>query len=236
MSATFSQLIADQDEQVDICVTFVLLWIAAADGAIDIKEHEYIHKYFGSLAGNSPIYEKLMRSIANNEIDSLISAFKILKYQLKNEERDFFIDIAVGMSVANGHLAISQNHILRLCSDLLDFSAEVLKKKFLIKTGEALPELGDPSSVEWWIEEEGDPYDTTGWQADSSSLNDMGKSEAYRVLGVSRKASALDIKRAYRKLAQHHHPDRHQNKDAEAINAAELAFLRIRQAYETLKT
>lgn len=235
MSATFNKLLANQDQQIDICVTFVLLWIASGDGAIDIKEHEYIHKYFGSLAAESSVYEKLMRAVANNEVDSLIAAFKILKYQLKNEERDFFIDIAVGMSVANGHLAISQNHILRLCSDLLDFSTEILKKKFLIKTGEALPELGDPSSVDWWIEEEGDPYDTAEWQVDAGSSSDMGKSEAYRALGVSRKASALDIKRAYRKLAQHHHPDRHQDKGADAIAAAELAFLRIRQAYETLK-
>lgn len=235
MSASFNKMIANQDQQIDICVTFALLWIAASDGAIDIKEHEYIHKYFGSLAAESSVYEKLLRVVANDEIDSLIAAFKVLKFQLKNEERDFFIDIAVGMSVANGHLSISQNHILRLCSDLLDFPIEFLKKKFLRKTGEALPELGDPSSVAWWIEEEGDPFDTAEWQAGSPSSSDMGKSEAYRILGVSRKASALDIKRAYRKLAQHHHPDRHQDKDADAIAQAELAFLRIRHAYEALK-
>ncbi|GAB1263998.1 hypothetical protein NBRC116493_08480 [Aurantivibrio infirmus] len=235
MSATFDKLIAQQDQQIDICVTFILLWIAASDGAVDIKEHEFIHKYFGSLAADSAVYEKLMRTVADNEIDSLIAAFKALKFQLKNEERDFFIDIAIGMSVVSGHISISQNHILRLCSDLLGFPKEYLAKKFLKKTGEALPELGDPSSVDWWFEEEGDPYESTGWEDSTASKETMGKSEAYRILGVSRKASALEIKRAYRKLAQHHHPDRHQDKDSDSIEAAELAFLRIRHAYETLK-
>lgn len=51
----------------------------------------------------------------------------------------------------------------------------------------------------------------------------------YQTLGVSRDAKPEEIKRAYRKLAQKHHPDR--NKEA---NAA-AKFSQVNEAYEVLK-
>ena len=53
-------------------------------------------------------------------------------------------------------------------------------------------------------------------------------SDYYKVLGVDRKASQEDIKKAYRKLARKYHPDT--NKDA----GAEDRFKQISEAYDTL--
>src|SRR5215210_1009978 len=50
----------------------------------------------------------------------------------------------------------------------------------------------------------------------------------YKVLGVDRKASQEEIKKAYRKLARKYHPD--QNKDA----GAEDRFKQVSEAYDTL--
>src|SRR5215213_5389078 len=50
----------------------------------------------------------------------------------------------------------------------------------------------------------------------------------YKVLGVDRKASQDEIKRAYRKLARQYHPDT--NKDA----GAEERFKRVSEAYDVL--
>ena len=57
----------------------------------------------------------------------------------------------------------------------------------------------------------------------------MRYKDYYDILGVSRTASADDIKKAYRKLAQKHHPD--VSKEA----GAEDRFKEIGEAYETLK-
>lgn len=53
----------------------------------------------------------------------------------------------------------------------------------------------------------------------------------YSTLGVSKDASADDIKKAFRQKAMQHHPDR---KTAEEKPAAEAKFKEISEAYETL--
>src|SRR5215831_2781333 len=57
----------------------------------------------------------------------------------------------------------------------------------------------------------------------------MKYKDYYSILGVDRKASADDIKRAYRKLARKYHPD--VSKEANA----EEKFKEVAEAYETLK-
>ena len=55
------------------------------------------------------------------------------------------------------------------------------------------------------------------------------KRDYYDVLGLSRSASEEDIKKAYRKLAMKHHPDRNpDNKGSEA------QFKEAKEAYEVL--
>jgi len=58
----------------------------------------------------------------------------------------------------------------------------------------------------------------------------MSKKDFYQVLGVEKKASADELKKAYRKLAMQYHPDKNAgNKDAEA------KFKEISEAYDVLK-
>jgi molecular chaperone DnaJ len=57
----------------------------------------------------------------------------------------------------------------------------------------------------------------------------MAKRDYYEVLGVSRTASADEIKKSYRRLAMKHHPDR--NKDD---TSAEGKFKEAKEAYEVL--
>ncbi len=59
----------------------------------------------------------------------------------------------------------------------------------------------------------------------------MAKRDYYEVLGVSKSASADEIKKAYRRLAMKYHPDRNKD-DGEA---SESKFKEAKEAYEVLK-
>ncbi|WP_455373660.1 molecular chaperone DnaJ [Limibacillus halophilus] len=58
----------------------------------------------------------------------------------------------------------------------------------------------------------------------------MAKGDYYEILGVSKDASADDLKKAYRKLAMQYHPDR--NPDSKE---AEQKFKEVNEAYDALK-
>src|SRR3978361_1814792 len=59
----------------------------------------------------------------------------------------------------------------------------------------------------------------------------MAKRAYYETLGVPKNASEDDIKKAYRKLAMKHHPDRNQGDDAKK---SEEKFKDAKEAYEML--
>ena len=58
----------------------------------------------------------------------------------------------------------------------------------------------------------------------------MSKKDYYETLGVSRDASEADLKKAYRRLAMKHHPDR----NTEDSDAAEAKFKEAKEAHEVL--
>jgi molecular chaperone DnaJ len=58
----------------------------------------------------------------------------------------------------------------------------------------------------------------------------MSKKDFYEILGVDKKASAEDLKKAYRKLAMQHHPDKNPGD-----KKSEHKFKEISEAYDTLK-
>ena len=58
----------------------------------------------------------------------------------------------------------------------------------------------------------------------------MAVIDYYEILGISKKATANEIKKAYRKLARKYHPDLNPDN-----KKAELKFKEINEAYATLK-
>lgn len=72
----------------------------------------------------------------------------------------------------------------------------------------------------------------------AGALDTARVNDAYAVLGVDKSCTNDDIKKAYRRLMNKHHPDKivASNPDATELAAAEQRTREIRSAYETLKS
>ncbi len=60
-------------------------------------------------------------------------------------------------------------------------------------------------------------------------------SSAYKVLGINDSVSDEEVKKAYRKMAVKHHPDKYNQLGEEQQKAAKEKFQKIQQAYEQIK-
>ncbi len=60
------------------------------------------------------------------------------------------------------------------------------------------------------------------------------RKDYYKILGISKSASGEEIKKAYRKSALLHHPDRHVSADEAARVEEERIFKEVSEAYSVL--
>lgn len=77
--------------------------------------------------------------------------------------------------------------------------------------------------------------DTSGSSAHSSQSVDIEWLKALAVLGLDEGATQKEVKVAYLRMAQVHHPDKYAALDDEAVEAATKAFTRIQNAYDYLR-
>lgn len=233
MEPQLADLLAQSGRRVEISVAFALLWLAAADGIIDVNTHACLNGHYEAIPEGLDKSDTLLAIIAANDLDSFLLACRILHRELKQEEKNAFLELAIAVAHANGELTTSANHIVRLYGDLLGFSPDELQARYRERTGTELPEPGDLSSVLWWEAKEQRSFSEETHYFFSPGKR-FSRAEAFAVLGLQKEAQSTDIKRAYRRLVQNYHPDRYEAQGTDARQVAESNFLRVQQAYEVL--
>ncbi len=119
-----------------------------------------------------------------------------------------FLEIQIATAMADGKVHASERRILFSIGEQLGFDRAAIEHLFsFIESGEAI-------------------------DSGKSSLSD-----AYEVIGVSRKASDAEVKKAYRRLMSQHHPDKLAAKGLpeEMMKLATEKTQEIKSAYEQIK-
>ena len=119
-----------------------------------------------------------------------------------------FLEIQIGTAFSDQKLHPAEKDILYKIADVLGFPREQLDHLFHLAGGVPSP------------------------RTEKAAIH-----EAYEILGVAKSASDADVKKAYRRLMNQHHPDKLVSKGLpeEMIKLANEKTQQIREAYELVK-
>ncbi|WP_243318723.1 J domain-containing protein [Geothrix paludis] len=141
---------------------------------------------------------------------------------------------ALELALGSCSLPLSQNLVLRTVAEALGLEITELEAACRERTGAGLPPLWDPSRPEAWpAAGAGRP----GPKAGTGAPGEGGRIawiKALALLGLEEGATKEEIRRAFHRISKVHHPDHYAAHGIEATHEAELAFRRIREAYDFL--
>ncbi|WP_456296637.1 co-chaperone DjlA [Vibrio sp. AK197] len=141
----------------------------------------------------------------------------------------FFLELQVSAAFADGELHPSERNVLHKIARGLGFSSEQLEQRLRMQEAAFRFQRGGSSHSG----QQGGQY-SGQWQQASQSDQ---LADAYDVLGVSESADSKEVKRAYRKLMNEHHPDKLMAKGLppEMMNVAKEKSQEIQSAYDLIK-
>jgi DnaJ like chaperone protein len=141
----------------------------------------------------------------------------------------FFLELQISAAFADGDVHPSERNVLHKIARSLGFSSDQLERRLRMQEAAFRFQQGG----NFGGQQQG--YQQSGqWQQASQAER---LTDAYDVLGVSEDADAKEIKRAYRKLMNEHHPDKLMAKGLppEMMNVAKEKSQEIQNAYDLIK-
>ncbi len=225
-------LLRRSENQLHLCVSLILLWIASSDGDVHEQERNFLFKHMESV--NHDTYLQLKKIIDRQDIGSFIVVCGVIKNVLDESLKESLLMISISIAIADNRLAISEIQILHLIADLVNYSPVSLKTLYKEMTGSEFPSPGDPSSMAWWQSKQKKRQQSHNEKKRHQHHSIMSRDEAFVILGLRLNATQDDIRRAYKRLAHTHHPDRFSSLGPDAADAAHAMFIRIAQAYKVL--
>lgn len=135
----------------------------------------------------------------------------------------FFLELQISAAFADGSLHPKERDVLHVVAEVLGFSAAQLERR--LKMQEAAYRFQQSGGYEGHH---------GGFQ--KQTTQDQLKA-AYEILGVESTADAKELKRAYRKLMNEHHPDKLAAKGLppEMLEVAKEKAQEIQNAYDVVK-
>ena len=225
------------------CVTILLAWAMLSDGYIDDNEMAFLQKIAEPLGPEA--IPTILDALKKGDYIDIQLACELLKDTFDRNEQLHFLELIILMTVADGYLNFAEMQIIGFVADLFGISASQVKATYKEITGREMPPLADASSKAWWdsvsskskSKSSSSNRNSNGYSSGTRSNGhaNITRIKALAVLGLDEDANQDDIKSAYRRMAQVHHPDKFHSLGEEAVKAAEQSFSRIQVAYDYLR-
>lgn len=197
----------------------VMGYIAKADGRVSEVEIRLADQVMSQMLLDEE-QRKVARNLFNEgkqsgfDIDGVLRQFKTechRRFQLIQ----MFLEIQIATLLADGIIHDKERETIYYIADQLGVPRQLIDQLIMMVQGQQ--------------------YYSTGSTQKHTTQSDL--SNAYAVLGVEAKASDDEVKKAYRRLMNQHHPDKLVSKGLpeEMIKIATEKTQEIRKAYEKIK-
>lgn len=207
---------------------FVLLAVAVikADGRIYKQEREFVRKKFQHDFGTE-LAEKYLANLEiclkkSVNVDALCYN---INYNFELEEKLQILDFIVGIAVSNGILVRSEEELLKKIARKISVPYRTLRS-LLSMHNYTFKDAHEQTKQKTQNEQR---------QTDSKTAPRNSLARAYSVLEIQSSATNEEVKKAYRRLAKLHHPDRVLNLGPEFQLSAKEKFQKLQEAYDLIK-
>ena len=197
--------------------------IAKADGRVSESEISMARNIMRQMQLNSDQEKKAVELFTKGKapdfpLEDVIDNFHRECHHNRNLER-MFIEILLYAAYADGHMHDAERHIFyRICSRMGISEFEFLRIEKMVHAQQAFHGQG------------------AGYQQASQKPPQNILADAYAALGIEKTASDAEVKKAYRRQMNQHHPDKLVAKGLpeEMIKLANEKAQEIKAAYETI--
>lgn len=190
---------------------------------------DYLLKTFGPDRATNALYE--LRDLLDQDFD-----IPTICHDFSNKatihEKLLMLQFLFGLSASDGNFSNQESTMLRNIADWMGVSRsdfESVKAMFFAR------QYQYQQQQQYQQQYRQDQYRQQSSQSNYSYTNSYTIENDYKMLEITSTASDEDVKKAYRKLAMKHHPDKVNHLGDDLRKTAEEKFRLLNQAYERIK-
>ena len=205
-----------RDEFIKTLLIFTSAVVKSDNGKMLRSELDFVRNYLLRILGTEKTQEALLvlRDVLDKDFD-IASVAQQFKQHASIHEKLTMLQFLFGLAAIDGEVAPAEMEIIRFISKemgISDHDFESLKAMFF-----------------GWQSNYNREYSSNKYHPSSNIEND------YLILEIDPSASDEEVKKAYRKQAMKHHPDKLNHLGDDIRKAAEERFAKLNDSYERIK-
>lgn len=224
-----------QSEFIDILMQLTAA-VMQADNKMLKSELDFVKEYLVKNIGVDKAQKAILQ--LRDYLKQPIELQKICRH-IKNstniQERILILQFLFGLAKADGHIDETEIDVIRNIAYNIGIPSttfEALKSMFIGHSYQSSYSTSYGSGYGYGY---GSGYSYNSGSSGYSSTNYRNLDDDYKILEVSPDATDEEVKKAYRKAAIKHHPDKVSHLGEEVRKAAEEKFSKVNEAYERIK-